>query len=353
MSMRQSRSVSEARPSARTVRLRDLATAQSLFYGVAVETDDLKSDPEFAACVARDCGILVPMSALKWRVLRPCPDKYDFSDADYLADFAKQHEMLFRGHPLIWHESLPTWVRERLTKATAEQLLIDHIKHVVGHFAGYIHSWDVVNESIWLSGGEAQNLCTTPWQRFLGTEYIQLAFHTAHSVDPNALLGLNEFCYFGPDPRMYDAILNLLDKLITTKTPIHYFGMQAHLRSHELGTAPNIISNFIRSVGALGLKVIITELDVDDRSLPANFDDRDRAVGDIYENFMSMVLSEPATMGIITWGLSDRYSWLNIPNRWYSLPRQDGLPQRPLPLDIDLQPKPAWYALARAFGYRG
>src|SRR5260370_12618 len=112
MNMYHSQSTSKVRSPSSAVRLRDLAAAQRLFYGAAVETDELRSDPEFAACVAKDCGILVPMSALKWRVLRPDPAGFDFSEADYLVDFAKQHKMMFRGHPLVWHQSLPKWIHE-------------------------------------------------------------------------------------------------------------------------------------------------------------------------------------------------------------------------------------------------
>jgi endo-1,4-beta-xylanase len=49
---------------------------------------------------------------------------------------------------------------------------------------------------------------------------------------------------------------------------------------------------------------------------------------------------------VLTWGLSDRRSWLND-----ELPRDDKLPQRALPLDSDLQRKPLWSAIADAFNH--
>jgi endo-1,4-beta-xylanase len=38
---------------------------------------------------------------------------------------------------------------------------------------------------------------------------------------------------------------------------------------------------------------------------------------------------------ILTWGLSDRYTWVPI-----YFKRRDGMPNRPLPLDAELKRKP-------------
>ena len=58
---------------------------------------------------------------------------------------------------------------------------------------------------------------------------------------------------------------------------------------------------------------------------------------------LDAVLSSTAVRGVLTWGMSDRRSWLNDKS-----PRPDKLPQRPLPLDADLRPTPLWTAIAGA-----
>jgi endo-1,4-beta-xylanase len=91
------------------------------------------------------------------------------------------------------------------------------------------------------------------------------------------------------------------------------------------------------------LKLLITELDVLDDGLPAEIPDRDEAIADVYTRYLDAALAEPAIGAVITFGLSDRYTWLQE-----DYPREDGEARRPLPFDEELQPKPAYYALEEA-----
>jgi endo-1,4-beta-xylanase len=93
----------------------------------------------------------------------------------------------------------------------------------------------------------------------------------------------------------------------------------------------------------LGLKIIITELDVLDHNLPVEVDQRDLAVAKAYEDYLSTVLAEKAVIAIVNWGLSDLHTWVN---EFY--PRKDRLPARPSPFDRNFKPKLAWNAIARA-----
>ncbi|PJF37794.1 MAG: glycosyl hydrolase family 10, partial [Phototrophicales bacterium] len=86
------------------------------------------------------------------------------------------------------------------------------------------------------------------------------------------------------------------------------------------------------------------ELDVTDRYLPGDVNMRDRLVAEAYREFLAVALAQPAVVGVTTWGLSDRYTWLS----WHA-PRQDKLAVRPLPYSDRLEPKPAYLAIAAAF----
>jgi endo-1,4-beta-xylanase len=123
-------------------------------------------------------------------------------------------------------------------------------------------------------------------------------------------------------------------------------GIQAHLVTRGLTFDPKAYAAFLREIADLGLKIIITELDIQDTDLPAAIPERDQILAQEIGRYLDVVLAEPAVAGVITWGLSDRYTWLNSDP---TAKRPDGLPSRPLPLDIEMERKPIWSAIANAF----
>jgi endo-1,4-beta-xylanase len=324
------------------------AAAKGLLYGAATKTSIL-SNARFSEAFAAQCRMLVPEWELKWNALRPTPDSYDFFAADSLLAFAQSHNMFFRGHTLVWHEELPDWFQSTVTAQNAEPMLRSHIATVVGRYAGKVHSWDVVNEAIEPSQNEPDGLrSSSPWYHLLGPGYIELAFRAAAEADPSALLVYNENWLEYDTPyadAKREAVLKLLTKLKASGTPIHALGIQSHLDADLMQQNFNSVKfkAFLEQVAALGLKIMITEMDVRDRNLPADIATRDQMVADIYYQYLSVVLSEPAVVAVLTWGLSDYNTWNSI-----AYPRSDGLPVRPLPLDEAMNRKLAWNAIAKA-----
>jgi endo-1,4-beta-xylanase len=278
------------------------------------------------------------------------PRQFDFSAVDALVEFAASNKLLFRGHNLVWHNCLPDWYQEVVNSHNAEQILVNHVQTVVGRYAGKVHSWDVVNEAIEPKDNRSDRLRRTPWVEFLGPSYVDLAFRVAAAADPQAMLIYNDYGleYDTPEHEAKrDAVLTLLQQLKAQGTPVHGFGMQSHLYAHITRFNPEKLRRFLADVASLGLKILVTELDVVDRDLPADITVRDRIVASAYEDYLDVVLDEPAVIAVLTWGLSDRYTWLSE-----SQPRSDGLPVRPLPLDENMNRKLAWNAIARAFDRR-
>jgi endo-1,4-beta-xylanase len=165
------------------------------------------------------------------------------------------------------------------------------------------------------------------------------------------MLVLNEYGLEADNPwaaRRRAAMLRLLRTLRADGVPVHAVGIQAHLEGHRLAEfKPVILTAFLDSVAALGLAAVVTELDVDDRSFPTEGGARDSLVARTYAAVLQPVLRHPAVVGVTTWGLTDRYTWLST---W--APRADGTPVRPLPFDAAFRRKPAWSALAAAFDAR-
>lgn len=327
--------------------LRERAAARGLIYGAATQTYMLSSNNQFANSFARECAMLVPEDELKWRSIRPTPNSFDFTRSDWLADFARTNNMLFRGHTLLWHAKLPKWFKTVVNRENAEDIMLNHIMTVAGRYAGKIHSWDVVNEGVNLKDGRSDGLRNTPWLEFLGPDYIDLAFRIAHASDPEALLVYNDYGMYYDTPKdeaKRTAVLKLLERLKSKGTPIHALGIHSHLWGGEANFNAVKFKAFLENVASLGLKIMITELDVIDKALPKDIKVRDRLVARRIEEYLSVVLEEPAVIAVLTWGLSDRYTWLSKEHR-----RKDDAPVRPLPLDAQMRRKQAWNALARAF----
>jgi endo-1,4-beta-xylanase len=324
------------------------ARAKGLIYGAATSQSNLAADSEFAAQILQECGMLVTENGLLWPQVHPEPNRFDFTLGDALAEFAKTHGLLFRANHLVWHQWLPDWVKETVNPQNAERVLVNHIETVAGHYAGKIHSWDVVNEAIEpLEGREDGLRVKTPWLQLLGSAYIELAFRTAAKADPHAMLVYNDYGLeynTATHAARRAAVLKLLEQLVARGTPIHALGIQSHLSAGSTDFNAEVLSKFLRDVASLGLKILVTELDVSDNSLPIDLPTRDRAVASAYEDYLSVVLNEPAVTTIATWGLSDRHTWLS----WFQ-PRKDGAAVRPLPLDATLNRKLAWNAIARSF----
>lgn len=324
--------------------LRQRADAKGLFVGAAIELPEL-ADSGFSQQVLQECNILVAENDFKFGALRPSLDQFNFTQSDRLLGFARQHSIPMRGHTLVWHLSMPDWF-EAVNRRNAEQVLTRHIQTVVSRYRGQIHSWDVVNEAIEPSDGRGDRFRRTPWLELLGKDYIDLAFRVAAEADPDALLVYNEL---GLEANNSDArarrtaVLKLLERLKADGTPVQALGIQSHLVGHEDYTGFEHLHPFLSEVADLGLKILVTELDVSDQALPADPGQRDRHIAQLYRDYLSVMLDEIATIAVLTWGLSDRYTWLSS-----FAPRSDGNAVRPLPLDDQLNRKPAWNAIAQA-----
>jgi endo-1,4-beta-xylanase len=330
--------------------LRAHAEKSGLEIGCAVNPEKLRADPDYAKLVAAEAGLLVAENAMKWRALRPAPDKFDFSGADEIMAFAAKAGQRVRGHNLCWHKALPDWFSAVVTRQNAHTILVEHIQTVVGRYAGRIHSWDVVNEPIDLKDHRTDGLRQSPWVDLLGPEYIELAFRTAREADPKALLTWNETGIQHDSQsaaRKRDQMLYLLKQLKSRGVPIDAVGIESHLSA--TGSQPGSgVRNFVRELHRLGLMVFLTELDVSEEDLKGSEAERDGAIARVYKDYLSMMLAEPNVTAVVTWGITDRYTPLD--KEKYE--RADHQPQRPLPFDADYRPKPAFFAIRDALDQR-
>lgn len=323
------------------------AARKGMFYGTAINHPMLRDDPAYMAHVPLECGMVVAEANFKWRHIRPAPDKFDFAAPDELVGFAANHHLRVRGHTLVWHEANPDWLPDALPPSTGEAILTRHIRTVAQHFHHRLAHWDVANEVVNPEDGNPSGLRHSPWLKALGPRYLDIAFEACAATDPGALRVLNEYGtdYAVPwEEAKRGALLDLLASLKARGVPIQAVGLQAHLDASQVALDQKVLHDFVTAIAAMGLGIVVTELDVRDNNLPADIPSRDEAVAAHAGAWLDAVLACPAVAGVLSWGLSDRRSWLNE-----NFKRADGLPQRPLPLDADLGRKKLWDAVAASF----
>jgi endo-1,4-beta-xylanase len=328
------------------------AAARGLLTGCAVSADLFRNDETFRNLLAEQYSILVPENCLKWSWLRPTAETYSFGDADRLIAFAEAHGVKMRGHNFVWHEGLPRWFAGTVNKDNAEKYLVDHIHTVGGRYKGKIHSWDVVNEAIWIQDGRPDGLrSTSPWFEMLGPGYIDLAFRTARETDPSALLTYNDYgIEYDNDEegKKRAAVLGLLRRMKKDNVPIDSLGIQSHIRAGKKDGFSKGVRELTKGAKALGLQVFITEMDVKDDAVTANdIAERDKIVADVYRNYLNTALGGPEVKAVLTWGVTDKSTWLNNGTK-FRKEHPDRL-QRPLPFDPDYAPTPAFFAMRESF----
>ncbi len=326
------------------------AWERGLVYGSSAATWQV-SDPAYRRLFTREAAVLFTEDDLLWWRLRPSPDAMlDFDHGDEIVAFAKGRGVLVLGAHLVWDEGFGDGWNDAdflaLEDAEAGELLFGTIEATVDRYRGQMTGWIVANEVL----GDDGLRTDVPWFWKLGESYVARSFELAHSVDGDATLLLNDFGYETDTGttvavRKRAATLAFLDDLLAAHVPVHALGIQAHLVAGDFADwfDARAYRTFLRDVADRGLRILITELDVLDDGLPADVPARDRAVAEIYSRYLDVALDEPAVASTITFGLSDRYTWLAE-----DFPREDGAVRRPLPYDQDLERKPAYRAISAA-----
>jgi endo-1,4-beta-xylanase len=324
-------------------------------------------DPATTKLIASQFNAVTAENAMKWQAIQPQPGVFRFEAADRFVAFGEQHGMFIVGHTLVWHSQTPAWVFQGAdgNPAGRDELLERmrrHIHTVVGRYRGRVHGWDVVNEAL----NEDGSLRDSPWRRILGDDYLAHAFRFAHEADPEAKLYYNDYSL--ENRAKLRGAVALVESLLKAGVPLHAVGTQSHINLQW----PSLrqIEETITTLAGLGVKVMVSELDVDvlpsrTRSVNADVSRREEAAPELnpyadglpehrqaqlarrYAEIFEVYLKHRDVIERVTfWGVTDADSWLNhFPIR--------GRTNHPLLFDRAARPKPALEAVtAAAAGFR-
>jgi endo-1,4-beta-xylanase len=325
---------------------------QSYFpIGVAVNPKMMEAGEE-STLILSQFSSMTPENAMKMGPIHPEENKYNWTPADKIADFAVKNRLKLRGHTLCWHSQTPKWfftdsTGKEVSKTVLLSRLKRHITDVVSRYKGKIYAWDVVNEAV--PDKSADVYRKTKFLEIIGEEYIQRAFEYAHEADPKAVLFYNDYNTENKVKR--DKIYQLVKGLVEKGVPIHGVGLQAHWSLYE-PTAEALEESIVR-FSSLGLTVQITELDIsvhpkqhektvgkykgenvftqDIETLQMN---QYKMIFDVFRKHKDKIT------GITFWNLSDKSTWLD---RFPVEGRKDF----PLLFDVENKPKKVYWDVVK------
>ncbi|ARN57032.1 endo-1,4-beta-xylanase [Sedimentisphaera salicampi] len=331
--------------------------------GAAVNRSQIYGrDPKAGVLLAEQFSSITPENVMKWSSIHPKPDEYNFEPADKYASIGEENSMFVAGHTLIWHNQTPDWVFENAdgSEVSRKELLKrmrEHIFKVAGRYKGRVHGWDVVNEAI----EDVGSLRNTKWREIIGDDYIAKAFEYAHQAAPDAELYYNDYNMYRSEKRK--AAAELAEKLQSRGLRIDGIGIQGHWGLSHPSAAE--IQKSIDAFSSLGLKVMITELDLTvlpsawehrgadisqnyelrkeinpfPDGLPANMQSK---LSNRYQQLFALFTRNSGKISRVTfWGVHDGCSWRN---NWPVSGRTD----YPLLFNRNCEPKPAFNAVVKA-----
>ena len=328
---------------------------KDFLVGTALNAGQIEQrDPEADALIKKHFNQITPENIMKAEVIHPAWDRYDFNLADKLVAYTQANKMALVGHTLIWHSQLPPYVRRLRDNDSLRLFFKNHIETVAARYEGKVKGWDVVNEALNEDGTMRKSI----FLERLGDDYVTEAFRLAQKASPSSELYYND--YNNEQPKKRAGCIALIKKIQAAGVRIDGVGIQGHWHA---GRVPyKDIEESIEAYAALGIKVMITELDIE--VLPRNFSGADvnqrmksdpslnpytnglpdsvqqQLAADYSALFKLFVKHKDKIDRVTFWGVHDGQSWLN----GWPVP---GRTNYPLLFDRAKNPKPAFYAVVK------
>ncbi|HEV7378725.1 MAG TPA: endo-1,4-beta-xylanase [Dyadobacter sp.] len=326
---------------------------KDFMIGTAINARQIKeSIPAETELIAKQFSAITPENVMKAQSLQPRWNTFNFEMADQMITFANKYQMKVNAHTLVWHSQLPVFVRTLQTADSVRMFMTNHINTVARRYHGKVQSWDVVNEAL----NEDGTLRKSIFYNKLGEDYIIEAFRLAEAATPDTDLYYND--YNNEKPAKRKGCIDVIKKIQAAGVKIDGVGIQGHW---HLGKVPlQDIEESIVQYAALGIKVAITELDIEvlkrdfqgaeisqrmksDPSLDPYKaglpDSLQQRLAEDYDALFKLFIKHKDKIARITlWGAHDGQTWLN----GWPVP---GRTNYPLLFDRDYKPKPAFYKI--------
>jgi len=264
------------------------AAQTNRYFGAAVAAGKL-GDSTYSTILRREFSSITPENEMKWDATEPARNSFNFSGGDRIVSQARGQGASVRGHTLLWYQQQPGWA-QGLSGSDLRSAMMNHVTQVATHYRGQIYAWDVVNEAF--ADGNSGARRDSNLQR-TGNDWIEVAFRTARSADPNAKLCYNDYNTDGVNAKS-TAVYNMVADFKNRGVPIDCVGFQSHLTN----SAPSDYQANLQRFANLGVDVQITELDISGSNQAA-----------VYGSVTQACMAVSRCTGMTVWGIRDSDSW--------------------------------------------
>lgn len=287
-----------------------------------------------------------------WNWHEKTQGKWIFSDyCENALSFAKKNNMVMRGHPLMWHNTLPNWLNKIENEDTLTKLVDAHVNYLINKYP-QIDQWDLYNEAPSINKTYVKT--NSPGKRYLlhngGLEKGMLHIHKT------ALKANKKGSYLVNHHKINDEDYHTMIKyLLKKRIEIPAIGIQTHMYQKDQVLKEKYLWEQLERYAQYKVPIHLSEVTV---LSSKNFEDwnemskwqaecqkaqrngryltrpstkeGEKYQAEYLKDFYTLAFSHPAVDTIVYWNVSDYHFWRGS---------QGGL------LDQDNNPKPAYKTL--------
>lgn len=269
---------------------------------------------------------------------------------NHILDWARDNGIEVKGHPLMWHESLPKWVAALEDTEEVNTLIYNRIRNLLETYSS-INYWDVYNEPVAVFKDHVTPSGITRWVADNGGIYpaMESLYAFVNSIDSTKVYTNNH--YNPKSSEFFDINAHFIDKGVQYSA----IGMQAHIQTNDAVMDEKTLWDMMQRYTELGKDIQFTELTITSSERFNNWKDhkvflakRDAArkrgenlilpslpeyedyQAAYIKDFYTLAFSHPSVTSLTFWNLTDKNAWRG---------HAGGL------LDKDLNPKKAYNTL--------
>ena len=234
---------------------------------------------------------ITPENEGKWDAVEAMRDNMSWQPLESVYDFAKENNIPFKQHTMVWGSQYPHWI-DNLSSGEQAEEIEEWIRRYCEKFPE-TDMIDVVNEAI--EGHKPAYFA----QKAFGDDWIVRSFELTHQYCPNAVLILNDYNVL----RWHTQEFLQIAEPVADEGLLDAVGCQAHgLGGGDMGVQDiNELSNNLDKIATLDVAIYISEYDIEQTN--------DNQQLKVMQEQFPLFYEHPSVVGITYWGYIVGRTW--------------------------------------------